>query len=299
MPGDMSRSWQRFVAGGLSEMFAVSFTHPADVLKVRLQLTGEGCIGSNRLSARDFVAVGRRLVLQEGIQHGLYSGISASWLRQSIFGTLRHGLYGVFEQRLQDTSGNISLMSRLQCATVSGALAAVVANPVDVVLIRMQSDGGWPQEQRRNYRHAVDGLQKILRFEGVRVLYRGCGPTTARAVLVTTSQVCTYEEAKARARKAGCSEGLGLHLGCAMLSATVACVVTHPVDVVKTRIMNMQRSLGASYAGPVDVIRKTLAIEGPLAFYKGLSATCLRLWPHTVLLWLAQERIGGFLRSIS
>ena len=45
------------------------------------------------------------------------------------------------------------------------------------------------------------------------------------------------------------------------------------------------------------MVTKTLAIEGPLAFYKGLSATFVRLWPHTVLLWLAQEAIGSRLRE--
>lgn len=54
---------------------------------------------------------------------------------------------------------------------------------------------------------------------------------------------------------------------------------------------------GVNYLGPIDVVRKTLRTEGPLAFYKGLSATFLRLWPHTVLLWLAQEAISKQLRS--
>jgi hypothetical protein len=44
------------------------------------------------------------------------------------------------------------------------------------------------------------------------------------------------------------------------------------------------------------VVRKTLATEGPLAFYKGLSATFIRLWPHTVLLWLGQEFMNARLR---
>ena len=74
----------------------------------------------------------------------------------------------------------------------------------------------------------------------------------------------------------------------------------------------MQNGYGMSYRGPLDVVRQTLAIEGPLAFYKGLSATFVRrfaisfraseasdqgLWPHTVLLWLAQEAITSRLRE--
>lgn len=286
----------RFIAGGLSEIFTVSFTHPADVLKVRLQLTGEGVAGSDRVSIRDLTRIGHRLALVDGVQNGLYAGISAAWLRQAVFGTLRHGLYGVLEEHQRQSFETITLTTRLGCAVLSGGLAAIVANPVDVVLIRMQADGHWPAEQRRNYRNVFDGLLTICRTEGGLVLYRGYCPTVFRAILITTSQIPTYEEAKAAALRHGFQEGVRLHLCCAMLSATAACLVTHPVDVVKTRIMNMHRGSGSAYGGPLDVVWKTGLIEGPLAFYKGLSATCLRLWPHTVILWLSQERILSYLR---
>merc|ERR1712217_614357 len=92
-------------------------------------------------------------------------------------------------------------------------------------------------------------------------------------------------------------DGLGVHLTSVISSATVACIVTSPVDVVKTRIINMQQAHGVNYSGPLDVVMKTMRTEGPFAFFKGLSATFLRLWPHTVLLWMGQERISAFLRQ--
>ncbi|CAE7661049.1 Slc25a11 [Symbiodinium sp. CCMP2456] len=249
------------------------------------------------LRLRDMRRVAHKLFVREGFQ-GLYAGISAAWLRQAVFGTLRHGLYGVFERWGKADAGPIPLLWRLQAALAAGVVAAVVANPTDVVLIRMQSDAGWPAHQRRSYGHALHGLVRVWREEGWQALYRGVGPTTARAALVTMSQLATYEEVKSRALAAGSVESVRLHLGCAMASATVACLATQPVDCVKTRIINMQQTCGISYAGPVDVIRKTLATEGILAFYKGLSATFLRLWPHTVLLWLGQESVTSQLRSL-
>ncbi|OLP99723.1 putative mitochondrial 2-oxoglutarate/malate carrier protein [Symbiodinium microadriaticum] len=272
MAPEPHRAWHRFVAGGLGEMFAVSFSHPADVLKVRLQLTGECDRAMRTLRLRDMRQVAHKLVVQEGFQ-GLYAGISAAWLRQAVFGTLRHGLYGVFERWGKADAGPIPLLWRLQAALGAG-----------VVLIRMQSDAAWPAHQRRSYGHALHGLVRVWREEGWQALYRGVGPTTARAALVTMSQLATYEEVKSRALAAGAVESVRLHLGCAMASATVACLATQPVDCVKTR--------------PVDVIRKTVATEGILAFYKGLSATFLRLWPHTVLLWLGQESVTSRLRSL-
>jgi len=290
--------WHRFVAGAFGEMFAVCFTHPADVLKVRLQLTGEGNPAKQTLSARDFSTAARHLLLKEGVRDGLYAGLSASWMRQFVFSGLRHGGYGVLERYWQDHFGEISLPARLACAMTSGSVAAVVANPTDVVLIRMQSDGHWAEAQQRRYRHVFDGLRRIVTEEGVRTLWRGCSPTVLRAVLVTSSQIGTYEEVKQGLLRIGYVDGLGVQLTSAISSATVACIVTSPVDVVKTRIMNMQREHGMSYSGPLDVISKTIRTEGPCAFYKGLSATFLRLWPHTVFLWMGQERVGSLLRHL-
>ena len=93
-------------------------------------------------------------------------------------------------------SSQVSLSWRLVSGLVSGSISALLANPADVVLIRMQADGAWPMAQRRGYRHALHGLWSVWRGEGWRALYRGSGPTALRAALVTMAQLPTYEELK-------------------------------------------------------------------------------------------------------
>lgn len=294
--------WHRFVAGGFGDASAACFSHPADVLKVRLQLTGEGDPAKRTITAKDFGRAARKLVIEEGVRDGLYGGISASVVRQLSFSSLRHGLCGVFERKwsgLREDSSCISPLARLGCASAAGFIAAMVANPTDVVLIRMQADGHWLRARRREYKHVFDGLARIIRDEGLSTLWRGCGPTATRAVLITAAQVVTYSEAKSAFSRAGVPEGTKLQLAAAMTSATVSCIATNPVDIVKTRIMNMHTSQGVSYSGALDCTMQTLRIEGPLAFYKGLSATFLRLWPHTVILWVSQEKYLYWLRAWS
>lgn len=290
--------WHRFVAGGLGEMFAVCFSHPMDVLKVRLQLTGECKVGRSSLTPRDFIDAGRRLAVVEGVRTGLYSGISASLMRQAVFSSTRQGLFGTFERLWRGDSDGVSLPGRLTCAISAGIVGAVLANPTDVVLIRMQADGHWPAEQRRNYKHGFDGLRRIVTDESIPSLYRGTAPTVMRAALVTASQIVTYEETKGALLRAGFQDNLSTQMMCSITSATVACVVIAPVDCIKTRIMNMQSEHGISYKGPLDCVRQLLRTEGPRAFYKGFSALCLRQWPHTVLLWFGNERVKAILRSL-
>eukprot|EP00420_Gonyaulax_spinifera_P023194 CAMPEP_0197896818 /NCGR_PEP_ID=MMETSP1439-20131203/40888_1 /TAXON_ID=66791 /ORGANISM="Gonyaulax spinifera, Strain CCMP409" /LENGTH=299 /DNA_ID=CAMNT_0043517389 /DNA_START=54 /DNA_END=953 /DNA_ORIENTATION=+ len=289
--------WHRFVAGGLGDMTAVLFSHPADVMKVRLQLLGECDKTKRSVTTRDYLRTGRGLLLTEGVVGGLYAGVSASLMRQAFFSGMRHGLYGVLESHLRQSGIRSTASAKLTCAIASGCTGALIANPFDVVLIRMQADGHWPAQQQRGYSHVFNGISRVCREEGVAALWRGCGPTVLRAALVTGSQITTYEEAKTALKHRGWEDGIQTHVVCAAASATIACLTTSPVDVVKTRIMNMQRAHGVSYQGPIDCVWQTMRTEGPLAFYKGLSATFLRLWPHTIVLWIAQEKYSALLRG--
>ena len=53
--------------------------------------------------------------------------------------------------------------------------------PEDIILVRMTSDSTRPPEQRYNYKHAIDGLVKLVKEEGLKGLTRGLTPNTVRA----------------------------------------------------------------------------------------------------------------------
>lgn len=81
----------------------------------------------------------------------------------------------------------------LFCSTSAGALGGAFGNPSDVVNVRMQNDGQLPPAMRRNYRNAIDGLIRICREENPKVLARGIGPNMNRAILMTCSQLTSYD----------------------------------------------------------------------------------------------------------
>jgi len=286
--------WHRFVVGGLGDMSATLLSHPLDVLKYRMQLTGAFDAGKPALTLQDYKAAARHMMIVEG-RTGIYAGLSAALLRHSIFSSLRHGLFGVLDRYASERWGP-SVASRLLCATTAGFIAGAVANPTDVVLVRMTADGTLEKSKRRVYRHAFDGLSRIASEEGFRTLWRGAGPTIMRASLITASQVTSYETAKeALQEHLGLQSGtFALNFSSAVISGTIACIVTSPFDVIKTRVMQADKG-----TTPLECVRRTVRSEGPLAFYKGLSATFLRLMPHTVALWLAQEQISNTLKAIT
>jgi len=74
-------------------------------------------------------------------------------------------------------------------------------------------------------------------------------------------------------------------------------VVTSPIDVVKTRIMNQKSVLLDSthsdlpYKGAIDCLFRTVKAEGLLGLYKGFLPNALRLGPHTLLSFVVYEQL--------
>lgn len=46
-----------------------------------------------------------------------------------------------------------------------------IGTPMDVALVRMQSDSMKPEKERRNYRHVIDALRRVAAEEGFGSLY--------------------------------------------------------------------------------------------------------------------------------
>lgn len=320
-----------YIAGGLGDTCACLVSHPLDTIKVRQQLAGEldpGSRGSPQ-GLRALARTSRSVVAAEGIG-GLYRGLTASILRQSTFATMRHGWYASLAAAAAAAShasssshasspasaptkdstklpphpsSTLSAWQTVAFGVLAGGVAAFVANPSDVALIRMQADGHWPVEKRRNYRNAPQAIYSIMATEGSARLWRGCGPTVLRAALVTATQLPTYHGTKALLlRVAPGMWGRGqddpkLHLTSSLASAACASFATCPVDVIKTRIMNMQKAGGADayYTSAVDCAVRTVKAEGIAGLFKGLVPTFARLAPHTIVLWQVQELV---LRSL-
>lgn len=151
-----------------------------DQVKVRLQLLGEGTKGA---AAPSPLSVARGIVAEGGVS-GLYNGISAAWLRQASYATLRLGFFdrflAFFVQRAKNNGGTVGFGERATASLSAGGLAAAIANPAEVALIRMQVDGTKPKAERANYKSVVDALTRVGRNEGVAALWSGSYPTIVR-----------------------------------------------------------------------------------------------------------------------
>jgi solute carrier family 25 oxoglutarate transporter 11 len=309
-----------FLEGGIASVVAGCSTHPLDLIKVRMQLQGEqnvrpsfafanvgGVYPAAELAHQKSVgpiSVGIRVVQTEGVS-ALFSGVSATMLRQVLYSTTRMGLYEILKEKWREPGskpGNLPLVKKIAAGLIAGVIGAAVGNPADVAMVRMQADGRLPVAQRRNYTSVADAIGRMVRQEGVTSLWTGSSLTVQRAMIVTASQLASYDQIKETIISRDImKDGLGTHVTASFSAGFVASVASNPVDVIKTRIMNMNPKPGqpAPYSGALDCAMKTIKAEGPMALYKGFIPTVTRQGPFTVVLFVTLEQVRKIFKDLN
>lgn len=271
----------RWYFGGVASAGAACCTHPLDLLKVQLQTQTGSKVSLGALTVN--------IVKQQGIL-AFYNGLSASLLRQLSYSMVRFGVYDVSKQKMVTKNNGAPLSPGMSVllAAGGGAAGGFVGTPADLVNVRMQNDIKLPKEQRRNYKHAVDGLFRVLREEGVVRLWSGASMATGRAVLMTVGQLSCYDQIKAFLISTPYfDDNVFLHVTSSLMAGAIATTLTQPMDVLKTRAMNAKLDEAKSLRGLV----MSTAREGPLSFFKGYVPAFVRLAPHTILTFVFLEQL--------
>ena len=191
-------------------------------------------------------------------------------------------------------------MRKIAAGLIAGSIGAAVGNPADVAMVRMQADGRLPIEQRRNYKSVVDAISQMSKQEGIASLWRSSALTVNRAMIVTASQLASYDQVKEMILEKGVmKDGIGTHVTASFAAGFVASVASNPIDVIKTRVMNMKLEPGAvpPYSGALDCAMKTVRAEGLMALYKGFIPTISRQGPFTVVLFVTLEQVRKLLKD--
>ncbi|KAH9945595.1 dicarboxylic acid transporter [Amylocystis lapponica] len=258
---------------------AACCTHPLDLAKVRMQT-----MASQAGKRPSTYSVLRMSVSQSGVK-SLYTGLSASLLRQMSYSLVRLGSYENLKARLRK-KGTASTGQLLLAAMLAGGMGGVAGNPADILLVRMTSDVTRPPEQRYNYSNALSGLVELIRQEGVRGLFRGLGTNTG-------SQVGSYDFFKSKLLHNPVPiidyqlrDNLLLHTVSSLLAGTVATTVCAPADVMRSRLMS-----ATGKTSPIKMLQTALREEGPRFLFKGWTPAFIRLGPNTVFMFVFFEQL--------
>jgi len=278
-----------FWFGGSSSSLAACVTHPLDLIKVRLQTQQHGAAKKN------MVQMFSHVVKTDGYA-GLYKGLSASLLRQLTYSTVRFGIYEKLKEGISQRR-KPSLPQLIAISSTAGFFGGIAGNPADVLNVRMQHDRSLPPEKQRRYKHAIDGLMRMTREEGVASLWRGVWPNSMRAALMTASQLASYDAIKSTLiTHTSLQDNTLTYFISSFLAGFVATTICSPVDVIKTRIMSASETEGIT-----KLLTEIYRNEGAGWMFRGWVPSFIRLGPHTIatFLFLEQHRkMYRFLRGI-
>ncbi|CAG9572019.1 unnamed protein product [Danaus chrysippus] len=155
-------------------------------------------------------------------------------LRQATYGTIKFGTYYSLKKWFANRraggggdgggGGGESVTTDTLCAALAGGLSSAIANPTDVLKVRMQVGD--------EKRHLVRCFMEMYRVEGVRGLWRGVGPTSQRAALIAAVELPVYDGCKRRLTPALGDSPLN-HLASSALASLGSAVASTPLDVIR------------------------------------------------------------------
>lgn len=268
---------------GTSAVITVSFIHPIDVVKTRIQISAEyGALGMG--------GTVKKVVGTEGVA-ALWKGVNAAWLREASYTSLRLGLYEPCKIAFGCTTPeNTTFVKKFCAGSAAGALGSIAGNPFDVLKTRMMASeaSGTPS--------IVNTGKELLKNQGIGGFYRGIDSNIARAMVLNGTKMACYDQMKGYV-----VDFTGLpktHLAVQFLSAVSAgffmtCTVS-PFDMVRTRLMN-QPADAKIYANAFDCFSQIIKNEGPATLWRGFLPIWSRFAPTTTLQLVIFEQLRGMM----
>lgn len=282
-----------FACSAFAACIAELCTIPLDTAKVRLQLQKRIPLGDSTAAPkyRGLLGTIATIAKEEGF-FALWNGIVPGLHRQCLYGGLRIGLYEPVKTFFIGSyyTGGVPLFSKILAALFTGAIAIVVANPTDLVKVRLQAEGKLPVGVARRYSGALQAYYAIVKQEGVAALWTGLGPNIARNAIINAAELASYDQVKETILKIpGFTDNVLTHILAGLGAGFFAVSIGSPIDVVKSRMMG-----DSVYKGTIDCFFKTLKTEGLFAFYKGFLPNFGRLGSWNVLMFLTFEHVKRF-----
>lgn len=270
--------------GGVGGLVACMSTHPLDLAKVRLQT-------KTHTTSENLVTIIPKIVKKDGF-FTLYNGLSAAILRQLTYTMSRFGIYALLKENLVPANRQNDSRYLLSCSVISGACGGLIGNPADVINIRMQNDKSLPISQQRNYKNCIDGIIKIYKNESIKTFFNGWKPNLIRGVLMTSSQLVTYDIMKHYLTDYFHMnpKNKSTHFSASLLAGLVATTVCSPADVIKTIIMNSSKK----HESATKLMRESIKNEGIGFIFRGWVPSFIRLGPFTIIIFLTVEQLKKY-----
>jgi hypothetical protein len=267
-------------AAGISAVITVSGIHPIDVVKTRLQISGKG--------SRDYKSLGifgsiKTITKEEGI-HAFWKGVSAAWLREASYTSLRLGLYSPIKQYM-GIDNTSSFFMKFSAGSIAGAIGSLVGNPFDVIKTRMITFEG---KNSLSFSSIIKDIYKLEKCSG---FYKGLQANLMRSCVLNGTKMACYDEIKQLIVKSNMvPAGIPTQFCAAFGAGFFMATAVAPFDMIRTKLMN-QSINNKMYNGFIDCFVKITKERGVLGLYAGFIPIWSRFAPTTCLQLVIFEQI--------
>lgn len=273
---------QQVGMAGCAAVTTVTFIHPIDVVKTRIQISSEyGALG--------MAGTTKKIMGSEGVS-ALWKGVNAAWLRESSYTSLRLGLYEPCKVAFGCTTPETTTFGKKFAAgSAAGALGSLAGNPFDVLKTKMMAtEGAVPS--------IIGTAKDLMKNQGISGFYRGIDSNIARAMVLNGTKMACYDTMKGvvvNTTGLDKSSLITQFLSAASAGFFMTCTVS-PFDMIRTRLMN-QPADAKIYNNALDCFAKIIKNEGPTTLWRGFIPIWSRFAPTTTVQLVIFEQLRGLM----
>jgi solute carrier family 25 (adenine nucleotide translocator) protein 4/5/6/31 len=269
---------------------------PLERVKIVLQTQSANTqIGSGQ-QYRGITDTFGRIAREQGIG-SFWRGNFANCLRyfptQAMNFAFKEKYQAIFVRPREEVGFALFFAGYLAAGAAAGATSLTVSYPLEYTYTRMAADVGGP-DGKRQYRGLVDCIQKTIKSDGIRGLYRGYGPSVAGIVVYRAGYFGLYDYSKTALMPSLQQKGLalvmtkfGIALGIDIFSAMLA----YPLDTVRRNMM-MQSGRSANeilFTSSMGCFKHIMAKDGYRGLYKGALMNNFRAIGSAMVLVIYDE----------
>jgi solute carrier family 25 phosphate transporter 3 len=259
-----------FLSGGICAAASHGITTPVDVIKTRQQAAPEQYTGG-------LVSVARTISKEDG-PTALLGGLFPTIIGYGAEGGVKFGLYESLKPEfLRLLQSDTNTVPHLLASLAAGAVASIMLCPMERTRIRLVTDPNFASDG------FVSGLTRLVDESGIASLFDGLTAMLSKQVPYTFAKQVSFEmfaatlyAAAANANLAAADVKVEVSFGAALAASILACVLSHPGDVVLTATYKDSSSDStASSSGStdsfLDVVAEVYQRKGLAGFFTGLS----------------------------
>lgn len=260
--------------GGAAASFAVNFTHPIELVKTRMQVSGNGIMVTVSETAS-----------KEGIA-AFWKGLTFAYGRELSYTSVKLGAYAPVRDFL-GAGKEAPFYVKFLAGAITGGVGSFIGNPFDVLKTLAQT----------NKDKAVPLMTLVTTMhqqQGIAGFYRGVEANVLRACVLNATKMGCYDVSKGYVTDLTGWERKDIRtsFSSAFIAGFFMTCTVSPFDRIRTNLMN-QPTDKKIYDGFVDCVVKTVKADGVGSLWRGFIPIWARFAPQATLQLLTIEFLYG------